>query len=261
MSDTPAIRHDVETRTGGEVHHVTVDNPEKLNVLGSTVTDALRETLDRVAASESARVVVLRGAGDRAWIGGADIREMATLDAQSAVVFIRRLHGVCQALRELPVPAIAAIRGWCLGAGLEVAACCDLRLASDDARFGMPEVRVGLPSVIEAAVLPRLVGAGRARDLVMTGRVVDAAEALRWGLLDGVAPAAGLDALVDTRVGEILQGAPRALRIQKLLCRAWEELPLDEAVETGVHAFGSSFRSDEPREYLDRFLARTRNGS
>jgi enoyl-CoA hydratase/carnithine racemase len=166
---------------------------------------------------------------------------------------------VCRALRELPVPAIAAIRGWCLGAGLEIAACCDLRLAAEGSRFGMPEVRVGLPSVIEAAVLPGLIGAGRARDLVLTGRVVEGEEALRWGLVDALVPGDGLDALVDTRTGEILAGAPRALRLQKRLCRAWEELPLEEAIEQGVRAFADAFRTPEAREYLERFVNRERS--
>lgn len=256
MADTDHILHTVDTRESGAVHTVTVNNPAKLNILDSATIHALRATLNAAAEREDARVVVLRGAGERAWIGGADIREMATLDADSAIAFIRRLQQLCQCLRELPVPVIAAIRGYCLGAGLEVAACCDLRLAAAGARFGMPEVRVGLPSVIEAAVLPRLIGIGHARDLVMSARIVEAEEAARWGLLDALVPGGELDALVETRVAQILAGAPHAMRAQKKLCRAWEEQPLSDAIETGVHAFGAAFRSSEPRTYLNRFLER-----
>lgn len=256
MADTDRILHTVDTRDAGAVHTVTVNNPDKLNILDSATIRALRATLNAAAEREDARVVVLRGAGERAWIGGADIREMATLDADSAVAFIRRLQQLCQCLRELPVPVIAAIRGYCLGAGLEVAACCDLRLAAAGARFGMPEVRVGLPSVIEAAVLPRLVGIGHARDLVMTARIVEAEEAARWGLLDALVPGGELDALVETRVAQILAGAPHAMRAQKKLCRAWEEQSLSDAIETGVQAFGAAFRSAEPRTFLNRFLER-----
>jgi enoyl-CoA hydratase len=256
MADPARILHTVDTRETGAVHTVTVNNPDKLNILDSATIRALRAALSAAAEREDARVVVLRGSGERAWIGGADIREMATLDADSAVAFIRRLQQLCQCLRELPVPVIAAIRGYCLGAGLEVAACCDLRLAAAGARFGMPEVRVGLPSVIEAAVLPRLVGIGHARDLVMTARIVEAEEAARWGLLDALVPAGELDALVEARVCEILAGAPHAMRAQKKLCRAWEEQPLSDAIETGVRAFGAAFRSDEPRTFLNRFLER-----
>ena len=220
--------------------------------------NALRRALEAAADSPSARVVVLRGAGERAWIGGADINEMADLDEQAAVAFIRRLHGLCRTVRELPLPVVAAIRGYCLGAGLELAACCDLRLASHDSHYGMPEVRVGLPSVIEAALLPRLIGTGRARDLVLTARIVDAQEASRWGLLDGLAEAGALEELVSKRVEELLAAAPGALRTQKTLCRAWEEQPLSQAIETSIHAFGASFRNDEPHEYLNRFLQRKR---
>src|SRR6185503_218248 len=112
------------------------------------------------------RVVVLTGAGERAFIGGADINEMAELDEESARVFISQLHEACAALRNLPVPVIARISGYCLGAGLEIAASCDLRVAADHSTFGMPEVRVGIPSVIEAALLPRLIGWGMAARLI-----------------------------------------------------------------------------------------------
>ena len=258
---TGAIDHAVDPRPEGAVHTVTVVRPEKLNALSGSLAAALSATLDRIAADDEARLVVLRGTGDRAWVGGADIREMATLDADSAETFIRTLQGVCGRLRELPVPVIAVIHGWCLGAGLELAACCDLRLASREARFGMPEVRVGLPSVIEEAVLPRLVGAGRARDLVLTGRVIDADEALSFGLLDGLATGGELETLVDARVGEILAGAPAAIRRQKVLCRIWEEQPLADAVEAGVQAFRETYTGDEPRRYLGRFLGTRDDGS
>ena len=221
--------------------------------------DALAATFHRIAHDDQARVVVLRGAGEKAWIGGADVREMVRLSASSAETFIRRVHNLCRRVRELPVPVIAAIQGWCLGAGLEVAACCDLRLASEDARFGMPEVRLGLPSVVEAAVLPALIGTGRARDLVLTGRIVGCEEALRWGLVDGLTPRGELEALVETRIGEILAGAPRAMRLQKRLCRNWDEQPMSEAVEAGIRVFAQAFRSPEPEEYLRRFLDRPRD--
>lgn len=261
MTDTDRILHTVDARDAGTVHTITVNNPAKLNILDTATIKTLRATLLEAGGDPRARAVVLRGAGERAWIGGADIREMATLDADSAVAFIRRLQELCHSVRTVPVPVLAAIRGYCLGAGLEVAACCDLRLAAHGARFGMPEVRVGLPSVIEAAVLPRLIGIGHARDLVMTARTIEADEAQRWGLLDALVPAHELDAVLDTRVAEILAGAPHALRAQKKLCRAWEEQPLSDAIETGVRAFGAAYRTGEPRTYLHEFLNRKGSAS
>ena len=128
--------------------------------------------------------------------------------------------------------------GWCLGGGLEVAAACDFRIAAHDAKFGMPEVRVGIPSVIHAALLPRLIGWGRARWLVMTAENIDAPTALAWGLVDAVAPEGGLDAAVEHTVKALLECGPEALRSQKALLRQWEELPLTESVNLSVGVFG-----------------------
>lgn len=263
MSDSSAdadalLRVSVEDREPGRVYRLTIARPEKLNVLNGDLIDALTAALGRVAGDGDARAVVLAGAGGRAWIGGADIAEMATLTPGTARAFITRLHGLCAALRELPVPVVARIEGHCLGAGVEVAACCDLRIATPGSRFALPEVLVGIPTVIEGALLPRLIGAGRARDLVLTGRAIDAAEALAWGLVDALAPPDGIDDVVDERVGMLLSAGPRAVRDQKALCRRWEELPLDAAIAAGIDAFANAFRTDEPSEYMQRFINRPR---
>ena len=131
--------------------------------------------------------MILAGQSEKSMIGGADIKEMAKLDQKSAEAFITRLRDLCEAVREFPAPVIARLPGWCLGGGLEVAAACDFRIAAHDAHFGMPEVQVGIPSVIHAALLPRLIGWGRARWLVMTAENIDAPTALAWGLVDKVA--------------------------------------------------------------------------
>jgi enoyl-CoA hydratase len=256
---TDEVRLDIEQRAQGPVYRLTVNRPERLNILDTAALSAMDAALTRIAGDEDARAVVLQGAGNRAWIGGADIRELIELDGTSARAFIGRLHGVCRALRELPVPVIARIDGFCLGAGLEIAACCDLRVASAESRFGMPEVQVGIPSVIEGALLPRLIGAGRARDLVLTGRVIDADEALLWGLVEGVTSAAELDGTVEERLAMILNAGPGAIRAQKTLCRQWEELPLSEAIQAGIDAFADAYQGDEPREYMQRFFDRPRN--
>lgn len=246
-------RHDA-----GTVFHLTLDDERRLNCIGSPMLRALLAALERIASREDARAVVVRGAGERAWIGGADVRELASLDAACAERFIRALHDAAQALRRLPVPVVAVLRGYCLGGGLELAACCDLRIAADDVQLGMPEVRLGIPSVIEAALLPRLVGSARARDLVMTGRLVGAREALSIGLVDAVTTPARLETLAGQRLGELLAAAPAALRRQKALCNAWDELPLDAAIEAGVEALVESFRGPEPGEYMRGFLERRR---
>ena len=140
-----------------------------------------------------------------------------------------------------------AIHGWTLGAGLEVAAACDFRIAANTARFGMPEVRVGVPSVVEAALLPGLIGWGRTRRLLLTGETIDAATALTWGLVEEVVPAKGLDAAVEKALLGILASGPRAIRLQKALIADWETLPLDAAIQRGIDSFASAWETDEPR--------------
>jgi enoyl-CoA hydratase/carnithine racemase len=204
------------------------------------------------------RVAVLTGAGGRAFIGGADVNELVRLEPGSARRFITTLHEACQAIRELPVPVIARIDGYCLGGGLEVAASCDLRVASEGSTFGMPEVRVGIPSVIEAALLPSIVGWGRARELVYTGESWGAGEALAAGLVEKVVVTSELDAAVEGWVAAILANGPRAIRAQKALIARWERLPIDEAIRAGIDAFEAAFESAEPQEYMRRFLERPR---
>jgi enoyl-CoA hydratase len=240
------------------VAKLAVCNAGSLNILGSAVTDGVREGFEKLAADRGVRAVILTGQSEKSMIGGADIREMATLDQKSAEVFITRLRDLCEAIRRFPAPVIARLPGWCLGGGLEVAAACDIRIAAHDARFGMPEVKVGIPSVIHAALLPRLIGFGRARWLVMTAENIDAPTALAWGLVDQVAAPGGLDDAIEHTVKALLECGPRALRIQKELCRGWEELPLSESVNLSIGEFGKSFLSGEPQRMMGSFLNRKR---
>src|SRR5262245_5089343 len=246
------------TRDARGVVHVAIANAGSLNILNSPVIDAVREGLQGLAADRSIRVVVLRGASEKSMIGGADIKEMVKLEQTSAEAFISRLRDLCEAVRGFPAPVIARMPGWCLGGGLEVAAACDVRIAAHDARFGMPEVRVGIPSVIHAALLPRLIGWGRARWLVMTAENIDAPTALAWGLVDAVAQPGGLDAAVEHTVTSLLACGPEALRAQKALLRQWEELPLTESVNLSVRVFGESFLTDEPKRLMQGFIDRKR---
>lgn len=251
---------EIDQRAGGAVARVTFDNQAKLNIVGSAAMDELRAAFEALAPRDDLRAVVLAGAGTRAFIGGADIAEMAGLDAETGRAFITRLHLVCAAIRALPVPVIARIQGYALGAGLEIAAACDLRIAADDARFGMPEVRIGIPSVIEAALLPALIGWGRTRRLLYLGDIVDAADAERWGLVERVVPVASLDAAVGEWLDAILANGANAVRLQKELIARWEELPLRDAIAAGIDAFAEAWRSDEPRAAMAKFLAGRKRG-
>jgi enoyl-CoA hydratase/carnithine racemase len=250
----------VEARPRGRVAVVTIDNPAKLNSLSAAVMDALAATFRNLAADETLRCVVLTGEGEKAFIGGASIDEMAKLHSPAAArAFIEKVHACCQAIRDLPCPVVARINGYCLGAGLEIAAACDLRVASDHAVLGMPEVKLGLPSVVEAALLPSLVGWGRARWMLMTGETFTAEDACRWGLVEAVYPAEELDLAVDALVTALLDPEPQAVRLQKALMQRWEEAPMSQAIAAGVDAFEEAFRSDEPSRAMAAYLARRKS--
>ncbi len=251
-------------RERGVVAYLTINNARRLNAMNSALMDAFIATMNELAAEEDLRAVVLSGAGPKAFVVGADINEMAAIkNAKQATTFITRLHRCCDAIRDLPVPVIARIQGYCFGGGLEMAAACDVRIASEAATFGMQEVKLGIPSVIEAALLPMLVGWGRAREIMLLGETFTAVEALEWRLIERVAPASALDEAVEAWIGKLLTSAPRAVRLQKRLIRRWEDLPLAAAVQAGIDAFAEAYATDEPagamREFLDAQLKRKRN--
>jgi enoyl-CoA hydratase/carnithine racemase len=252
-----AVRRE-ERPEGGHLVHFVINNAGKLNSLNRALMAEIVEAAGNLVADPQLRLVVLTGAGERAFVGGADIGEIKALDRDSARGFITAVHRCCDAFRRLPVPVIARIDGYALGAGLELACACDLRVASERSTFGMPEVRIGIPSVVEAALLPKLIGQGRARRLLLTGETIGAADALAWGLVDLVAPPAALDEAVETLARPILAAGPNAIRLQKSLILEWEELPTTAAVARGIDCFVSAFETDEPASMARAMLAKLR---
>lgn len=245
-----------ERAAGARIAHVTIDNERRLNSLNSALMAEFVGSIEALAATEGLRAVVVTGAGGKAFVGGADIGEMAAVrDGDAARAFITRVHRCCHVLRELPVPVIARIQGFTLGAGLELAAACDLRVAAEGAQFGMPEVKLGIPSVVEAALLPGLVGWGRAREMLLLGENFGSAEALAWGLVERVVPAGQLDAVVDGWIGSLLHTGAEAVRLQKQLIRRWEDLPMRDAVRAGIDAFAAAWDTPEPARMMGEFQA------
>ena len=246
-----------ETRGGGVVAHVTYDYARRLNVLNPAALRDLTDTFLSLAKEDDLRVVVFSGAGGRAFIGGADINHMATMrHPDDGRAFITMIHKLCQSIRDCPVPVICRLEGYTLGAGVEVAAACDIRIAADSAHFGMPEVKVGVPSVVEAALLPRLIGWGRTSWLLLTAENIDAATADRWGFVEQVVPVARLADAVERCVRSIVEGAPQSVRGQKRLMRRWERLSIDEAVQAGIDAFAQSVGGGEHIERMAAFVNR-----
>jgi enoyl-CoA hydratase/carnithine racemase len=258
MSGTGILVRREARPEGGHLAHLTIDNAAKLNSLNRALMTEIIDAAGGLAADPGLRLAVLTGAGDRAFVGGADIGEIAALDQSTAGSFITLVHRCCDTFRRLPVPVIARIDGYALGAGLELACACDLRVASERSVFGMPEVRIGIPSVVEAALLPKLIAQGRARRLLLTGETIGAADALAWGLVDIVAPPAGLDEAVEALARPILADGPQAIRLQKSLILEWEELPTAAAVERGIDCFVSAFNTDESARMAGAMLAELR---
>ncbi|HEX9043221.1 MAG TPA: enoyl-CoA hydratase [Trebonia sp.] len=237
---------------------VTVElvNAKSVNILGSAATEELTTEFRRLSREDNCGVVVLRGAGNKAFIGGADINEMAGLDQAAAEAFISRLAALCEAVRECPAPVIARLSGWCLGAGLEVAVSCDLRVAGAGATFGMPEVAVGIPSVIHAALIPAMIGASRAAWLLLTGETIDAGTAASWGLVHDVVPDDELDARIARLAARMAALGPQAVRRQKRLLNEWTDVTPARAIQDSITQFGLAFLTGEPQQYMTRFTQR-----
>ncbi|HEY0337033.1 MAG TPA: enoyl-CoA hydratase-related protein [Burkholderiales bacterium] len=253
------IQYRVEDRgEAGRVAYITVNNPEKRNALGMPGKRAIAATFDKLGRDETLRVAVITGAGDKSFIAGADIAEMKDLDAEQAEVEHTLTHVANESIQMFPVPVLARINGWCLGFGMELAAACDMRVGVDTAKFGMPEVRVGIPSGMEAVLLPALVGWGKAAELIYTGDMIDAQEAYRCGFLQKVVSAAELDAAVEKIVSSILLGGPRAIRLQKRLMRDWQRMSITDSVWQGIRACVAARSTDEPKRMMEAFMARKR---
>jgi enoyl-CoA hydratase/carnithine racemase len=240
---------------GGKIAWISVANEKRLNCLSTGIVSDMRAAVDGLADNDEIRAIVLTGLGDRSFIGGADLKELGSLDHDGARLYITNLHKACLAIRTSPHPVIGRVNGFCLGAGFEVAASCDMRVASDNAVFGMPEVHMGLPSVIEAALLPGLIGWGRTREILMTGDTFGADEAQAMQFVQKVVPAAELDAAVDAWLEPICRAAPLAVRSQKALMNRWERTSVEEGVYAGIDAIAEAYDTGEPQDRIAAFFA------
>jgi len=236
---------------------VTVDRPERLNALDSGTLTMLLGVFEELARDESVRAVVLTGAGDRAFIAGADIVEMKEKEPAQALAFARLGQTVCAAIEAAPQPVIAAINGYALGGGCEIALACDIRLASERAVLGQPEVTLGVPPGWGGTQrLPRLIGAGLARELIYTGRRVGAEEALRIGLVNAVVPADELLDRAHELARTIARNAPVAVRLAKEAIRRGLDVDLDAGLVLEAQAFALAFSTADQKEGMTAFLER-----
>ena len=251
--------NEVLVRRDGGVATVSINNAARLNCLGHAQITAFIDAVSALADDPDLRVLIVTGEGERSFMGGANLLELGQLNPPRARDFLTLIHRMCKVLRDLPVPVIARVNGFCLGAGLEVMAACDMHIASDNAVFGMPEVKIGLPSVVEAALLPQLIGWGRTKLMLYTGDNIDAATARDWGLVEKVVPAAELDAALAVWVHSIVESGPKAIRLQKELIREWEAMPINDAVEAGIRCMYRAYQSDEPTRMVGEAIQRLKD--
>ena len=233
---------------------ITINRPDKRNALSNAVRAELIAAVDALKADDSVRVIILTGAGDKAFVAGADIGEFAqrTPIEQRDVMADRRIF---DEFANCPKPTIAMINGFALGGGCELAMSCDIRVAAESARFGQPEIKLGIiPGGGGTQRLPRLVGTGNALRLILTGDIIDAREAERIGLVDMVVPDAELSSRVAAMAAAMASHSPVALRLAKAGVRAASEMPLEAGLAFERELFVTAFGSEDKREGVAAFL-------
>ena len=245
----------ISTERHETVALVTIDNPP-MNALASALLEELEVEIEALDADDDVRAIVLRGAGERAFVAGADIKEFPAL-RQSATEggSARGIQRVGHRMDAARTPFVAAIRGFCLGGGLELAMCCDVRVCADDARLGQPEVKLGLiPGGGGTQRLPRLVGQGRAMLLNLTGEFVDADTAYAWGLVERVVPVDELMSAALEVAGQIAAQSPHAVAVLRELARTTRGLPLEEGLRREADGFVRCLRSEDGAEGVAAFI-------
>jgi enoyl-CoA hydratase len=252
MSPSP-----LTTADHGAVRVITVNRPDKLNALNHDTLTALDDAFMAASGDPGVRVVVLTGAGPKAFVAGADISEMARITPVQAREFSLLGQRMMRRVERMPKPVIAMVNGFALGGGLELAMCCHLRIASENARLGLPEVTLGLlPGFGGSQRLPRLAGRAAAFELALTGAPVDAARALQLGLVNRVVAPDALEGEVMALANKLAQAAPLALRAILDAVNVGGECAIDEGLEYESAQFGLIFATEDAREGMQAFLER-----
>ena len=243
----------------GPILTLTLNRPEALNALNARVLDDLDAALDAVDLN-TVRCLIFTGTGDKAFAAGADIAAMANMTPEEAAAFSRRGNEVFRRIETFPLPTVAAVNGYALGGGCELAMACDIRLCSENAVFGQPEVTLGItPGFGGTQRLMRLVGMGKAKELIFSARTVKAAEALSMGLVNAVYPPEELLPAARKLGERIARNAPIAVRACKAAMNEGIDLPMDEAVDAEVREFSGCFETEDQKRGMQGFLNRQKN--
>ncbi len=236
------------------IARITLNRPAVLNALNGAMLAEIRAALVEIARDDAARVVVFDSASPRAFSAGIDVAYVKDLDAWGARRIGQELHATFGAIRTLEKPVIAQIDGLCLGAGLELAISCDILIASERSEFGLPNIKRGIPAIVEAAILPQAIGIVNTRELAFTGRNWDAAKAERRGLVNAVVPALEIAAEVQRWADELAAFSPHALAAQKDIIHKWMTTDLEAAIDFSINTVGLNWTTRDQREGMASFL-------
>ncbi len=238
----------------GQVAVMTISAPKSLNALNSAILAEIDEYLDEIEGG-AYRCLIITGDGEKSFVAGADISEMASLGAQQGETFGKRGSDVFRRIETLPMPVIAAVNGFALGGGCELAMACDIRICSDNARFGQPEVGLGIiPGFSGTVRLARLVGMGMAKQLIFTGKPIKADEAMRIGLVNEVVPQAELMNRAMEIAKQIAACAPLAVSAAKLCINTEWDMEAEDAIAFENRAFGLCFNTEDQKGGMKAFL-------
>ena len=244
----------------GNIAIALIDRPKALNALNSEVLNDLNTLVDTVNADPEIRVLILTGSGEKSFVAGADIGEMSNLTKEEGEAFGKKGNEVFRKIETLPIPVIAAVNGYALGGGCELAMSCDIRIASDTAVFGQPETGLGItPGFGGTQRLARLIGPGMAKQLIYSARNIKADEALRIGLVNAVYPLEELRPAAEKLAETIAKNAPIAVRACKQAINEGLEKPMDEAIVLEEKLFGSCFETADQKEGMGAFLEKRRH--
>jgi len=246
----------VTTEHEGAVALVTIDNPP-MNAVSTALLEELEAEVERLDNEEATRAIVIRGAGERAFVAGADIKEFPALREAGGGEggAARGLHSIGRRMDAARTPFVAAIRGYCLGGGLELAMCCDVRICAGDAKLGQPEIKLGLiPGGGGTQRLPRLVGLGRANLLNLGGEFIDAETAYAWGLVEQVVPSDELISAATAVAASFAARSPHAVAVIRELARTTRDLSLEEGLRREADGFRRCLVSEDGREGVTAFV-------
>lgn len=234
---------------------ITINRPEALNAINSTVMSDLQSCFESIKADRDVRAVIITGSGPKAFVAGADIKELAQMTPADAVDLALRGKRLCDTIETVGVPVIAAVNGFALGGGCELACACTFRLCSENAKFGQPEIKLGImPGFGGTQRFPRVIGMGRALEMLLTGDQIDAAEALRIGLVNRVVPQAELLAAAEKVALSICANAPVAARNIMESVHRGASMPLDQALLYEAHLFALCFTTEDQKEGTRAFV-------